>query len=376
MLTHLSLFTGIGGIDLAAEMAGFKTVGQCEIEDFPTSVLERHFPNANRWRDVRDITEESLREGIGNQQITLITGGFPCQPFSVAGKQKGKNDNRHLWPEMLRVIKLVRPTWVVGENVDGFVNMALTETKADLEAAGYQVWPVVLPACGVSAPHQRYRCFIVAYCSQSQLAMADTESIGGSRSEDERTTGKRRTSNQQLARGFGGEHDNVAHPDTEGLQRAEDDRDPIGGWTKTIELIRRYGALYGQLMACANSFRFQGAGFDGVCGTEVRAQVTDPNVGHGEDHRTGQRTKSGTKQATEPGLGGMFDGVPYWLDETRWPAYPNQKQYGWEPPRSVPSEPGRTNRIKALGNAVVPFQVYPILKTIADIENGIIAEEK
>ena len=332
MLTHLSLFTGIGGIDLAAEMAGFKTVGQCEIEDFPTSVLERHFPNANRWRDVRDITEESLRERIGNQQITLITGGFPCQPFSVAGKQKGKNDNRHLWPEMLRVIKLVRPTWVVGENVDGFINMALTETKADLEAAGYQVWPVVLPACGVSAPHQRYRCFIVGYAKHDGLIKAEKQ-----REFDENARAfETGTQDNHKSKGTGGSRGepDLDMADRDGVQRggAEGAGVAAGVGEEPYELDSRYGALYEP--------RFTRKCFVG-----------------------------------QPGLGGVPDGVPYWLDETRWPAYPNQKQYGWEPPRSVPSEPGRTNRIKALGNAVVPFQVYPILKTIADIENGIMEEK-
>ena len=180
-LSHISLFSGIGGINLACDWAGFTTILNCEIDPFCRKVLTKHWPKVPIIGDIRDVRKENVANAESreswqqetrdrgedtsgrSEEITLITGGFPCQPFSVAGKRRGKDDDRFLWPEMLRVISEFKPTWVIGENVFGIINMALDNVCSDLEAEGYEVQTIVLPACGVNAPHRRYRVFIVAH---------------------------------------------------------------------------------------------------------------------------------------------------------------------------------------------------------------------
>jgi len=161
-MTHGSLFSGIGGFDLAAEWMGWQNVFHCEWNDFGQKVLKHYWPKAISYHDITK-TNFTIHRGT----IDIVTGGFPCQPYSMAGKRKGKEDERHLWPNMLRTISEIQPRWVVGENVFGLVNwsggLVFHEVQADLEAAGYEVFPYVLPAAAVNAPHRRDRVWFVAY---------------------------------------------------------------------------------------------------------------------------------------------------------------------------------------------------------------------
>ena len=151
----LDLFSGIGGFSLGLERAGMETVAFCEIDPFCQKVLKKHWPDVPIYDDVRTLDYDG--------SVDLICGGFPCQPFSVAGKQKGTEDDRHLWPAMFSLIKKCRPRWVIGENVAGFINMALDDVLSDLESAGYTCQAFVIPACGVGAPHRRNRVWIVGH---------------------------------------------------------------------------------------------------------------------------------------------------------------------------------------------------------------------
>lgn len=295
-LTHLSLFSGIGGLDLAAEMAGFRTVGQCEWADYPTKVLEKHWPDVPRWRDIRKLTGESFYEKTGMRTVDVISGGFPCQPFSVAGKRRGKEDDRYLWPEMLRVISEFQPTWVVGENVAGIVNMALDQVYADLENEGYSVQSLIIPACAVDAPHRRDRCAIVAWDANRRDRDAWAE-----REVEERE-------NAEPA----GICDDVS------TEKAQPERrcDVLSDTDNRGRSLWRDGEL--------------------PAVEETATSWTD-HRGRAAEYVTGEWWPA------EPDVGRVAHGVP-----------------------------SRVDRLKCLGNAVVPQQFYPIFQAIADIERGTI----
>lgn len=161
-MKHGSLFSGIGGFDLAAEWMGWENVFHCEWNEFGQKILKHYWPNAISYTDIT-TTDFSIHR----EQIDILTGGFPCQPYSAAGKRLGKEDDRHLWPEMLRAIREIQPTYIVAENVRGLTNwnggMVFDEVQADMESEGYQVTPFLLPACAVNAPHRRDRIWFVAY---------------------------------------------------------------------------------------------------------------------------------------------------------------------------------------------------------------------
>jgi DNA (cytosine-5)-methyltransferase 1 len=165
-LRVLDLFSGIGGFSLGLERTGgFETAAFCEYAEFPRKVLAKHWPDVPIYPDIRELTAERL-DADGITGIDIICGGYPCQPFSHAGKRLGAEDDRHLWPEMRRLVETLRPAWVIGENVAGHVSMGLDDVLSDLDGLGYAAQAFVIPACAVNAPHRRDRTWVVAYAER------------------------------------------------------------------------------------------------------------------------------------------------------------------------------------------------------------------
>ena len=197
-----SLFAGIGGLDLGLERAGMECAWQVEIDDYCTRVLAKHWPDVPKYGDVRDVGEHNL------EPVDLIAGGFPCQPHSVAGKRRGAEDDRNLWPEFIRIIEELEPRLVLAENVPGIVTTYLDKVLSDLEGAGYTCATLNLPACAFDAPHKRARIFIVAYAT--------------GRKDDERrprNMGKTSASGESVNATIGDGSTNVPNPPSERLQR-------------------------------------------------------------------------------------------------------------------------------------------------------------
>ena len=219
-LKALDLFSGIGGFALGLEnTGGFETTAFCEIDPFCKKVLNKHWPEVQIYDDIKQLTAARLAED-GHGQIDIITGGFPCQPFSVAGRKQGINDDRDLWPEMFRLIQETRPTWVIGENVAHFIKMAFTRTVSDLEGEGYSVQAFIIPACAVGAPHRRDRVFIIAHLNSERLcARRDYRERGSLLSHSKRNTEKNQQKGQQWQLGFNAIFENITDLNSLSLQR-------------------------------------------------------------------------------------------------------------------------------------------------------------
>jgi DNA (cytosine-5)-methyltransferase 1 len=210
----LDLFSGIGGFSIGLEKVGFETVAFCEIEPFCQAVIRKHWPDTPIYDDVRSLTAEQLRaDGL---VPNVIVGGYPCQPFSVAGVRRGAEDDRHLWPEVCRLVADIRPAWCIFENVVGHVSMGLDEVLSDLEGEDYAARPFIIPACGVDAPHRRDRVWVIA------KNVGDTK-----RSRQSRDA--RRRSGQKSKNG----RKDVADSESNGLQGGAKTRRTKKDWTKS-----------------------------------------------------------------------------------------------------------------------------------------------
>ena len=284
----LDLFSGIGGFSLGLERAGMETVAFCEFDKKAQLVLKKHWPKIPIYDDVGELNGEKLKHLY---PIDLICGGFPCQPFSVAGKRKGKEDDRHLWPEYFRLIQEIRPRWVIGENVSGLINMGLDQVLSDLESASYSCQTLVIPACAVNAPHRRDRVWIIAHAESCDDRKQDGQADTRGKDECGRET--------EVWLKPGGSCEALAHTSGKGLQGNE-----------------RIRSNEGQ--------------------DRVRAKGAD-----GTTPKCGNDGTGGGWWATEPSVGRVAHGVPK-----------------------------RVDRLKQLGNAVVPQIVEQIGRAIMEIENG------
>ena len=353
----LDLFSGIGGFALGLERAGMETVAFCEYDEKARLVLKKHWPDVPMYNDVRTLTGEQL-EKDGITDIGLICGGYPCQPFSVAGKRKGQADDRHLWPEFFRLIKEIRPTWVIAENVAGHINMGLDSVLADLESEAYQCQTFLIGACAVDAQHRRYRVWIVAWNSN-----------GGN-------VGKEREIQERESTDSCGICTDVAYSELTGSGEDNGGTDRGRSETESEAVQQENGEAYasdvgkgGKVVAHSDSVNWS----PNEGKPNAKADGRDKSSGGGKvvaytecQRQQGQRINERSSNTTE--------------DKTRQASWfingsERRSQPGnWLPEPSVGrvanGVPGRVDRLKQLGNAVVPQIPEVIGRFIMEIENG------
>lgn len=388
----LDLFSGIGGFSLAAEWAGIETVAFCERDPYCQKVLKRHWPDVPIFDDIRTLTRQTLiEEGVIDSEssaIDLVCGGFPCQPFSLAGQRRGKDDDRHLWPEMLRVIDELRPSWVLGENVTGLISLALDDVLFDLEGIGYETQAVTVPACAVGAPHRRDRVFIVGHSDRGGLSGEPRRGTGPVTADGYLQPEARDLAHASSPRD--GQNPRPIHGDA-ALHRTGISEQSVGSNADVADAhSERRNGRPGQLqsgwraesadsgkLADPSGFgrgegRAEPTGLEGGSSfTGGRcAQLADPDepglqITQHQRQLCGSTSQRGARPV-ESGLGRGASRTADRLDRMRWPAPPGMPQWDWEHPRTARGIPNRVARLKALGNAVVPAQVYPILRAIVE----------
>jgi len=321
-MTHASLFSGIGGFDLAAHWAGIENVFACEIDDFCRRVLAKRFPETTLYKDIK---ETKFEQYCGT--VDIISGGFPCQPFSVAGKRAGTEDNRYLWGEMLRVVREVKPTWVIAENVRGLTNItggSTFETVCnDLEVSGYEVQPFIIPALSVGAPHRRERVWIVAHATTDRRIASKHEC--GNISEQISKAPEREFSG--AIRLFDG---NPAHSNSRGLERTEKERGQS-------EYVMRGDFGVTRSITHPDSERLD---------RSIGKESTDCALHRGRQDWSEKWIEALTR------IYGMDDGLPGGMDGL-------EQRY---------KDRSRKFRIKAMGNAIVPQIAYQIFTAIKGAE--------
>jgi DNA (cytosine-5)-methyltransferase 1 len=389
MIKILDICSGIGGFSLGLEATGgFDTVAFCEFDDFCCKVLNKHWPNVPIYKDLKEIGNDPERI---IQEFDLICGGIPCQPFSLAGKQKGKEDDRHLWPYMYAIVKSKKPTWVIVENVGGFVNVALDDVCLDLETQGYATQSFIIPACSVEAPHKRDRIWILGkYTSEFEKPLVDTDSIRphehktteeeSSRrgSETSTTTTSNDVANSKELEDH--EHDNgertqqdrehrvSQQPGGEGSLGGTEDvadsklvsSDSISDSGSNTKTESEQGQKTGNLDRSSGR---QDVAYSNSEGLEGSEEAGDTQESREEREQLASRQDSSlSKGHTQSELGGVADGIPTRLD--------GHLGFEREPniPRVATGIPDRVNRLKALGNSIVPQIVYNIGLAILEEE--------
>lgn len=261
-LRVLDLFSGIGGFSLGLERTGgFETVAFCEIEEFSRRVLAKHWPETPCFEDVRKLTKDDI-----DGPVDVICGGYPCQPFSTAGKRRGKEDDRHLWPEFSRLVAELRPSWVIGENVAGHISMGLDDVLSDLERQGYACRTFVIPACAVGAPHRRDRCWTIANSGdvlqpRELDARANCETPSGSESGNQ-CEGWAKNGQRVWVESSTGCKD-VANPNGKGLQRRAEAGNSCGSRKGRDEQSKRCAYLPGAAWLPEPKLGRVGHGFPG-----------------------------------------------------------------------------------------------------------------